>query len=251
MDGERLEADVMRFMAIIAFCLIAILALVRNVEPTTIEQLPPSTSEPTNEAAGEPVAGTDLAEDEPPTPEAPPEPVQVTNSSSMFVPIDPTPAPDTLVQPPPAFSQPRPPEPIAASAHGGENTPASPQSPAAEPVQEELVLRFVSDGDFLRLIAKGEVQVFAFHDRQVLALGEDYLFHESAAPGKVHEVLSETIPRLIDTALKKRTPEASQFKWAIHLPQQIERQIQRYLNTVTNGQLLIDRYGKVNHVATR
>lgn len=33
LDTDSLQADVMRFMAIIAFCLIAILALVKNVEP--------------------------------------------------------------------------------------------------------------------------------------------------------------------------------------------------------------------------
>ena len=32
-DSESLQADVMRFMAIIAFCLIAILALVKHAEP--------------------------------------------------------------------------------------------------------------------------------------------------------------------------------------------------------------------------
>lgn len=32
-DNDSLQTDVMRFMAIIAFCLIAILALVRNVDP--------------------------------------------------------------------------------------------------------------------------------------------------------------------------------------------------------------------------
>ena len=36
-DGEGLQADVMRFMAIIAFCLVAIMALVRDVSPPTAE----------------------------------------------------------------------------------------------------------------------------------------------------------------------------------------------------------------------
>ena len=33
LDSDGLQADVMRFMAIIAFCLIAILALVKQLEP--------------------------------------------------------------------------------------------------------------------------------------------------------------------------------------------------------------------------
>ena len=36
-DSESLQADVMRFMAIIAFCLIAILALVKHAEPPAAE----------------------------------------------------------------------------------------------------------------------------------------------------------------------------------------------------------------------
>mgnify|MGYP000026473340 CR=1 FL=1 len=51
-DAELLQADVMRFMAIIAFCLIAILALVRNVEappPEAPPAPPPSTMTPSKE----------------------------------------------------------------------------------------------------------------------------------------------------------------------------------------------------------
>ena len=43
-ENESLQADVMRFMAIIAFCLVAILALVRGTEP--VEPAPPVAAEP-------------------------------------------------------------------------------------------------------------------------------------------------------------------------------------------------------------
>ena len=41
-DNESLQADVMRFMAIIAFCLIAILALVKDTPPPDFEPEPGS-----------------------------------------------------------------------------------------------------------------------------------------------------------------------------------------------------------------
>ena len=123
-------------------------------------------------------------------------------------------------------------------------------TPIPDPEPEGLILRFVSDGDFLRLIAKGDVQVYAFQEKEFLALGQDYRFYDSPPPNQVYEVLPDTIPRLIDAALEKRTPSAATFKWGISLPERVERQIQSYLNTVSTGQLLIDRYGEVRHVAS-
>ena len=45
-DTEGLQADVMRFLAIIAFCLIAILALVEKLEPAPTDEVLPRIPEP-------------------------------------------------------------------------------------------------------------------------------------------------------------------------------------------------------------
>ncbi len=227
MDGESLQADVMRFMAIIAFCLIAILALVRNVEAPTTQALPAA---------------------EPPEKRNEREAPQITEALPKFVPTNPPAEAESLLEPEPLASIPD--EPVALD-DLITPTPNPASAPPTDQAQEGLILRFVSDSDFLRLIAKGDVQVYAFQDRHFLMLGEDYLFHDTSPPGKVYEVLRETIPALIDSALNKRTPDTQNFKWGIRLPERVEHQIQRHLNTVTTGQLLIDRYGKVNHVATR
>lgn len=237
MDGESLQADVMRFMAIIAFCLIAILALVRNVEaPPTPPTTTPLTMPPT--LSGTPVTEAPELRNTPRTPQ----------TARMFDPIEPPAEPKPLPTTEPLASVPDKP---VALADVVAPTITPPSVPLTEQAPEGLILRFVSDGDFLRLIAKGDVRVYAFQDRQVLVLGEDYLFHDAAAPGKVYEVLPETIPGLIDSALNKRTPDAQSFTWAISLPQRIEHQIQGYLASVTTGQLLINRFGKVDHVTTR
>ncbi len=131
-----------------------------------------------------------------------------------------------------------------------EQAATEPPSPVSDAEPEGLILRFVSNGDFLRLIAKGDVQVYAFQEREFLALGRDYEFYDAPAPKQVYEILPDTIPSLIDAALEKRNPSAATFKWGISLPQRVERQIQSYLNTVSTGQLLIDRYGEVRHVAS-
>ncbi len=61
--GDLLQADVMRFMAIMAFCLIAILALVRNSEPAPMRQA--------EETLTRPVPPPEAAEKAAPAPAAP------------------------------------------------------------------------------------------------------------------------------------------------------------------------------------
>jgi len=228
LDGESLQTDVMRFMAIIAFCLIAILSLVRDVESqstSTVENVEEQVVESPrlmvqqHRPSLEPLA--ELSE---------PELEQVLES----VPAEEPPIVELEVNPKP--------EPVVTKT----------TSLIAHPEAAGLILRFVSDSDFLRLIAKGDVQVYAFQEREFLALGQNYEFYEAPAPKQVYEVLPETIPSLIDAALEKRKHQSAvNFKWGISLPERVERQIQRYLNTVSTGQLLIDRYGEVRHVAAR
>ncbi|MCZ6853996.1 MAG: hypothetical protein O7G86_08755 [Gammaproteobacteria bacterium] len=246
LDGESLQTDVMRFMAIIAFCLIAILSLVRNVESQrtsvmeVMENSQPQTASaevPVNKPISSPkplaqqlrptVAPLDTLPE--PTPQQAPESVLTEETPRLE--LAQTEMPETKPQPEP--------ETIEAT------------SIIEDPEPQGLILRFVSDGDFLRLIAKGDVQVYAYQEHEFLALGQNYQFYEAPAPKQVYEVLQDTIPSLIDAALEKRNPSTTSFKWGISLPQRVERQIQHYLNTVSAGQLLIDRYGEVHHVASR
>ena len=269
LDGESLQTDVMRFMAIIAFCLIAILSLVRDVESqsTAAVDMPEEKvveKKPQQELQ---IASVDLPEIKAVgTPEGPvelfvelPTPSEEKSSPRLSA-RQHGPSLESFVE----LSEPeleQAPEPVHAEEPPIVQLDANPKpepvvrettSLIEEPEAEGLILLFVSDNDFLRLIAKGDVQVYAFQEREFLALGQNYEFYEAQAPKQVYEVLPETIPSLIDAALEKREhPSAATFKWGISLPERVERQIQRYLNTVSAGQLLIDRYGEVRHVASR
>ena len=68
-DGESLQADVMRFMAIIAFCLLAILALVRDVEAPAAARKEPAAARKEPAAASKAPAAAEeesaAAEEEP------------------------------------------------------------------------------------------------------------------------------------------------------------------------------------------
>ncbi len=249
-DGESLQADVMRFMAIIAFCLIAILALVKHAEP------PQTPTETTAEATtpSEPVR-QESVQPEPVRPErvhperVHPEPV----IAPELTPSDPEPV--ALAASPPAPAPETEPEPIPAAAAAPIETPApSPAidaapAPAAEPEEEGLILRFASDGDFLRLIARGDIRVYAFQDSDVLTLSETYRFLDTESPGQVYELLPPSIPGLVVDALKQARPSIDGYRWGIALPGRISNQIERHLGQVTQGQLVIDRYGDVRHVA--
>lgn len=73
--GELLQADVMRFMAIIAFCLIAILALVRNADPAPVREAEEPLTRPMPPKpmpAPKPAASPVQAEEPAPTPATPP-----------------------------------------------------------------------------------------------------------------------------------------------------------------------------------
>lgn len=250
LDGESLQTDVMRFMAIIAFCLIAILSLVRDVEsqPTVVEA---TNITSTDDASIEPVLLPLLQPRESPEPEPAP---RLPVPEPRLVPLVALPEPDTEQVPTSIVIDVTPQTPlakiVALEAEKEKSVPA-PRPQVDDTQSEGLTLRFVSDSDFLRLIAKGDVRVYAFQDQVFLALGDNYEFQDATAPKQVYEVLPETIPSLIDSALAKRDPSPTAFKWGISLPKRVERQIQRYLNTVSTGQLLIDRYGEVHHVAAR
>jgi hypothetical protein len=246
-DSESLQADVMRFMAIIAFCLIAILALVKDAEPVEVsQQLEPTLPEP---------------EIKPPPPviEPPIEPVALIEPipDPIIEVVEPEPVPEPVIAE--VFAEPaarvieQPPVEIPPVARP-EASPPTPEVTAAEPNPEPveeagLTLRFASDGDFLRLIAKGEIKVYAFLETDVLGLNGSYRFMDSPSPGQVYELLTASIPSLIVDALREERSDIRDYRWGIALPNRISSQIERYLDNVEQGQLVIDRYGDVHHVA--
>jgi hypothetical protein len=276
-DSESLQADVMRFMAIIAFCLIAILALVRNTEPAVAEPQPPT---PRSQPLPEPSAALPLpalaqaapiqqpgpgelaaplpalaTSPEPaPVPAAPLEAVQSPTAAmeapqKARLPEDaPLDSPDPVtaeVMPQRATTIERPVQPERSSTAPAPSQVAQPTPPS----EAGLSLRFASDSDFLRLIARGEISVYAFSGTDVLQLDSGYQFAAAPSPGQVYELLPDSVPSLIGEALDRARPSSGNYRWGIALPRRISARIEQYLNTVEQGQLVIDRYGDVHHVA--
>jgi len=117
-----------------------------------------------------------------------------------------------------------------------------------DPVDEPgLSLRFGSDQDFLRLIAKGSVDVFLFDAQDVYQLESDYSFERSAAPGALYELMPETIPHAIKASANNAVGDSAAFSWGVVMPERIARRIAALVAVETTGQLVINRYGDVQH----
>lgn len=281
-DNESLQADVMRFMAIIAFCLIAILALVKEAGPIPAAPTKPVLKSPAVTADVE-VAPSPQAPAEPETVETP---VPVDEPALVVEPVEPQPlnwqapiekpaadAGRTEATPKPAEAAPR--LEVAAlttsesavtqtdsrsasqaAQPADESVQQTPEPAAAQPAMEKtpeqgLSLRFASPGDFLRLIARAQISVYAFNaSGEVLGLNSTYHFLPARSPGQVYELLPQTIPALIVDALRQapQTSGADGFSWGITLPRHIEDKITGYLASAASGELVIDRYGDVHHV---
>ncbi len=211
-EDDGLQTDVMRFMAIIAFCLVAILALVRQVEP---------------EAASDDSAMSTVS--------FPPEPEPVTRE------------PPTLPTIPGPVTEPKP-EPVPEQSRESLSIAADPTAAEPDDTSEEgLVLRFASDSDFLRLVNSGRLEVFAFSDDGAWQLAPGLSLRPASAPGALHELLPSTLPAAMRAALTAERGSMRGYRWGMRMPAGMEAQIQDLLRSASRGALIIDRNGDVRH----
>lgn len=234
LEGEAggaadLQTDIMRFMAILALCLMAIFALVQSLPdaPVVVEAAPEDIT-PTEAVEVEEPAPVAVAEPEPapvelvrraavPTPPAP-EPVRLTRRSAAPVPAMPDAAP--LVS-----------EPV---------TPP--------PETEGFTLRFESDLALSRLVATGQVGFFALDDKgaqRMSVAGNDVSFWAAPMPARFHEMDSATVPQAVRRALG-RTGRADRVQsWAVTLPARLSGELERLMQAHRGGALVIAKDGSL------
>ena len=220
---EHLETDVMRFMAILAFCLVAIFALVQSVPeqvakvpkrvPDTVSSVPQRPAEPDPAPAPQPVPR--------PEPAAQPQPVAATP--------EPRPEPPPLPQPAPE----PPPKPAPA---------ASPAEP-----QPGFSLRFDSDAALVGLVERGEVALYAFAREQVwrfMIVDGRPAFRSADTPGQIHEMAPDTVPGPVLDALRRSVVlPGGGLRWGVTLPPPTAAALGRVLATNDGGELVIDADG--------
>ena len=212
-----LQTDIMRFMAILALCLVAIFALVQSIplNPT------PAPSQ------------TDAPRAAPPSP-----PPQKTA----------TPTPDEpAAAPAPAPVEPAPRAPVEIA-----EIPADvPAPPAPAPDTDEgFSLRFASDSALTRLVASNEVGLYAMNDSgavRMSASSRKYAFWPASMPNRYHEMDASTVPVDVRNALRRfgsigHDPE---LKWGVTLPTRMQEQLDRILADHDHGELIIDADGRL------
>ena len=218
-DAE-LQADVMRFVAILALCLVAVSSLVDGYRAS----VPP----------------VEDSQDTPPPVSAAiePTPVSVSSDPSPAVPAprqDPDPAPirKTVEIPRPA-AEPDVSVPEAATRTdqaGGAEAPG-------------LTLRFLTDAALLRLVARGEAGVYVQTGSRTVALdlSDGIAFRESPPPARFYAMAAETVPGILQAHYAG--PEGG--KWGVTLPADTSRSIEAFLAASATGELVIDARGRVS-----
>jgi hypothetical protein len=239
LDTEGLQADVMRFMAIIAFCLIAILALVKNIEapPPELPMKPVARPNPG-------VAAVRQAEE------------TVTHPAPhRLVPV-PVPAvseqiPQKTAQAPPKTRQDPLPQYKAPALPRVKATQTARAKAVHPPKDPEFVsLRFASDDAFLHLIAAGEIQLYAQADRRFVVMTEDFGTAPVKPSGELYALMPESIPARIVSLFER---EVAVTEYLVALSPKTRRDLQQRISAITAadgsaaGTIVIHRNGQVSH----
>lgn len=233
-----LQTDVMRFMAILSLCLVAIFALVQSLPmtpplpnatapkatpPPDIEALPKQQEQhPSPEPIVQEVAPRRISPPEPHREPLPPAPVYAPIAAPEAAPVKPNPLASTAAPVP---------EP-------------APAPPASEP-DDGFTLRFESDLALRRLVARNEIGLYAMRTDKALRMQANsgsVSFWPASNPGQFHEMDEATVPKDVVTALR-RTGTSGTITWGVTLPAELSNALNRYLQESKGGALIIDRNG--------
>ena len=238
-SSDHLQSDVMRFMAILAFCLVAIFALVQSIPPQPVKPAPIAEMPP-------PVKPTPIAEI---PPAEKPEPEGL--NQRLVIKEQPLPKPMPLPQPikqVPIQLEPIPPEPIAVNPKPQPSPPETKVRKAAS--REGFALRFASDTALLALVAQRRVEVFGWSGEQAWKLSSQrglLEFAPATAPRSFHHMAPATVSAPIVAAFSDtaEVSGAAPVTWGVTLPPDMSRQLKRLLREHDGGTLLIHANGSV------
>lgn len=283
LDTDGLQADVMRFMAIIAFCLIAILALVKNLEPPALSQQEVHAPQIDEQFISAEHASVPVRENWSPTtaaileveetaavklePSAIPEPSHIPDKkareSRLFT-------KEAIVnvaasQENPVVTAPN--EPVvntpeettpsikAVSKATDTKEPQKPEEP--EEVEKPLRLRFSSDADFLSLIAGNGIQLYGLRESTFISMGSDFKTGAVQPSGELYEILAGSIPDKITHIFAQ---DAAAITYLVALGNETRNELNQLIKQINNtdsqgtnglhkgmGNLVIHRDGHVHH----
>lgn len=235
-----LQTDVMRFMAILSLCLVAIFALVQSMPIS-----PPV----------EPVIESAVAEVTVPAPEPIPEPKPIPQQQIVE-----KPKLVTLTRPKWVPKVEPDPEAVATLSAAVKETPATiPAEPIAEAIaapspaaataeQEGFTLRFESDAALTRLVAASQVGVYAIDGERArrMTVSESRIsFWDASLPNSFHEMEASTVPPPVVDALARTGIDAKNISWGVTLPGKLKSQLDGLMQEHRGGSLVIGTNGNI------
>lgn len=230
LDGDAggvsdLQTDVMRFMAILALCLVAVFALVQSI-PLAPQQETPAPVESPEPAAQEAASATLVAAVKP-------------DAASEREIVLTRPLPEKLPHEdaPPVLQRPR--------AAVVEKTEALPVRPA--PPREGFTLRFEDNVALTRLVARNEVGLYAILPDKSYRMNVNrgqFSFWPASMPKRFHEMDDTTVPAAVTDAFRlSGAPRSRGIKWGVTIPPTTSSQLEKILREETGGDLVIDADG--------
>jgi len=242
----------MRFMAILALCLVAIFALVQSIPliPEAPTQSPVAAAPPPL-LVPEPEPDTETLEEQPalarPDSTAAPRPEQaalltrpkwnssfVPQRSAMSSPLENTPQREEELTPTKATTPPITP-------------PAVPATPA-DRTSSGFSLRFESDHALTRLVAAGKVGLYAIGDgrAQRMTVSESRIsFWDASTPNAFHEMETSTLPLPVIDALARSGINTTGIDWGVTLPGKLREQLDSLMRDHSGGALVIGLDGEL------
>ena len=242
MDAEAggvadLQTDVMRFIAILALCLVAIFALVQSIPLMPTLPVPPAQQIETKQVpqAVEIVEQPIVAEPSPQKREQ--QPLVITRPAPKRITVNRTPR-SIIEQTVETVEKPVLAEPV-------QQTPAVPA-----PVQSEgFTLRFETDLALTRLVARNEVGLYAITPDKTLRMNVNrgsFGFWPASVPNQFHEMAESTVPEDVLSALQRSgSADTADVKWGVTLPNNMRSDLDKFVSEFTGGSLIISGDGKL------
>ena len=256
-----LQTDIMRFMAILSMCLLAIFALVQSIPLAPIEPDPVEEPQPLDELKTveepQPVGGPEtvggpsgpIAAEAAPTAPEPERAIILTRPKweSTLTPVD--------RQPIAAEAAPTAPErAVPAEAAPTAPEPATPAAVAPEvPEREGFTLRFASDTALLRAVAAQHVGLYAIENSRArrMAVSDSRIsFWDASTPNAFHEMESGTVPGAVVQALARSGADTTAISWGVTLPGRMTAQLDELMQAHRGGLLIISADGDIHWEAS-
>lgn len=239
-----LQTDIMRFMAILSMCLLAIFALVQSIPLAPIEEI----SKPAEPAV---VAKPDTATETVQAPVATPV-VELPQPERPVVLARPKPVPKVAPTRQPVVTE--IPQAVVEQAAVAQTPPPDESATVADPSQEVgFTLRFASDAALMRAVAAQHVGLYAIEQgraRRMTVSESRISFWDASTPNAFHEMEAGTVPQPVIEALGRSGAETSGVSWGVTLPGKMKTQLDTLLHAHRGGSLIISADGDIHWEAS-